>query len=55
MDGEMPAEPELDGLSLFLPLPYRVAVILLLGMDSILAQDNWLVAWNIQNANATSV
>lgn len=32
MDGDPAVEPELDTLSLILPLPYRVAIILVLGM-----------------------
>ncbi|KAI9754217.1 MAG: hypothetical protein M4579_004814 [Chaenotheca gracillima] len=32
MDGDPVVEPELDSFSLFLPLPYRVAVILVLGV-----------------------
>lgn len=35
MDGDPSIEPELDTLGLFLPLPYRVAVILVLGIISI--------------------
>jgi hypothetical protein len=31
MDGDPGVEPELDGFSLFLPLPYRVAIILVAG------------------------
>jgi hypothetical protein len=32
MDLDVGVEPELDPLSLYLPLPYRVASILVLGM-----------------------
>ena len=32
MDGDPAVEPELDTFSLYLPLPYRVAIILVLGM-----------------------
>lgn len=32
MDGDPAVEPELDAFSLLLPLPYRIAVILVLGM-----------------------
>ena len=32
MDGDPAVEPELDTFSLILPLPYRVAIILVLGM-----------------------
>lgn len=32
MDGDLVVEPELDSFSLFLPLPYRVSLILVLGM-----------------------
>lgn len=35
MDGDPAVEPELDSFSLFLPLPYRVALIILLGMQQI--------------------
>ena len=35
MDGDPVVEPELDTFSLTLPLPYRVAVILVLGMIGI--------------------
>lgn len=31
MDGDPAVEPELDTFSLILPLPYRIAVILVLG------------------------
>ena len=31
MDGDPGVEPELDGFSLILPLPYRVAIILVAG------------------------
>ena len=31
MDGDPHVEPELDPFSLFLPLPYRVAVIIICG------------------------
>jgi len=31
MDGDPAVEPELDTFSLFLPLPYRVAIVLVLG------------------------
>lgn len=31
MDGDPTVEPELDTFSLILPLPYRIAVILVLG------------------------
>jgi hypothetical protein len=32
MDGDPSVEPELDSFSLTLPLPYRVALIIVLGM-----------------------
>jgi hypothetical protein len=32
MDGDPAVEPELDTVSLILPLPYRIAVIVVLGM-----------------------
>ena len=34
MDGDPAVEPELDAFSLYLPLPYRVAFILVLGRMS---------------------
>ena len=34
MDGDPTVEPDLDAFSLFLPLPYRVAIIILLGRSS---------------------
>lgn len=34
MDGDPAVEPELDTFSLVLPLPYRVALILVLGKNS---------------------
>ena len=34
MDGDPTVEPELDAFSLFLPLPYRVALIIVLGRAS---------------------
>lgn len=34
MDGDPGVEPELDSLSLTLPLPYRVALVTVLGMPS---------------------
>ncbi len=35
MDGDPAVEPELDTFSLILPLPYRIAVIVVLGMLNI--------------------
>lgn len=35
MDGDPAVEPELDTFSLILPLPYRVAVILVLGIANV--------------------
>ena len=32
MDGDPAVEPELDRFSLYLPLPYRVAFIIVLGI-----------------------
>ena len=32
MDGDPAVEPEVDSFSLVLPLPYRVAIIIVLGM-----------------------
>ncbi len=37
MDGDPAVEPELDTFSLILPLPYRIAVILVLGMRPLLS------------------
>ena len=34
MDGDPAVEPELDGFSRVLPLPYRVALIIVLGMPA---------------------
>ena len=49
MDGDPTVEPLLDTFSLILPLPYRIAVILVLGMpDRILVQlisDKILGVW----------
>jgi hypothetical protein len=36
MDGDPAVEPELDGFSRVLPLPYRVALIIVLGTYSAL-------------------
>ena len=33
MDGDPAVEPELDGFSRVLPLPYRVALIIVMGMS----------------------
>lgn len=33
MDGDPAVEPELDAFSLILPLPYRVAIIFVAGMN----------------------
>lgn len=38
MDPDHHAPPELDGFSLVLPLPYRIAVILVAGMGNSGAQ-----------------
>ena len=35
MDGDIPAEPKLDTFTLLLPLPYRVAILIVLGISSI--------------------
>lgn len=45
MDGDPAVEPELDGFSRVLPLPYRVALIIVLGMpprlgSNLLAMQN---------------
>lgn len=37
MDGDAAVEPELDTFSLILPLPYRIAVIFVLGMRLVLS------------------
>lgn len=34
MDGDPAVEPELDSFSRVLPLPYRVALIIVLGMEN---------------------
>jgi hypothetical protein len=34
MDGDPSVEPELDSFSLTLPLPYRVALVVVLGISS---------------------
>jgi hypothetical protein len=34
MDGDPAVEPEFDSFSLSLPLPYRVALVVVLGMHS---------------------
>ncbi len=39
MDGDVAVEPEVDSFSLFLPLPYRVAIIIVLGTS----QTPWWV------------
>ena len=36
MDGDLAVEEELDTFGLILPLPYRVAVIFVLGMSQII-------------------
>ena len=38
MDGDPAVEPELDTFSLILPLPYRIAVIVVLGMPKIVVR-----------------
>ncbi len=35
MDGDPAVEPELDAFSRFLPLPYRVALIIVLGIGCV--------------------
>lgn len=40
MDGDPAVEPELDTFSLILPLPYRVAVILVLGMATYISVND---------------
>ena len=37
MDADPAVEPELDTFSLILPLPYRIAVIVVLGMSRLMA------------------
>lgn len=39
MDGDPAVEPELDSFSLTLPLPYRVACVVVLGMPLSLCSD----------------
>lgn len=39
MDGDPGVEPEVDGFSLVLPLPFRVGIILVLGMRMISWKD----------------
>lgn len=46
MDGDPSVEPELDSFSLFLPLPYRVALIIVLGRDT-------AIPLRVQPANRT--
>jgi hypothetical protein len=36
MDGDPSVEPALDTLSLYLPLPYRVSLLLVLGTPSVI-------------------
>ena len=43
MDGDPAVEPELDNFSLVLPLPYRVAIVLVLGMPIIVATSEGLL------------
>ena len=43
MDGDPAVEPELDTFSLYLPLPYRVAFILVLGTFLCFAVDGSFV------------
>ena len=35
MDGDPGVEPEVDSFSLVLPLPFRVGIILILGMQTV--------------------
>jgi hypothetical protein len=42
MDGDPAVEPELDGFSRILPLPYRVALIIVLGASSSLFALSYL-------------
>lgn len=42
MDGDPAVEPELDSFSLLLPLPYRVALIIVLGNSRISCRSNSL-------------
>lgn len=39
MDGDVAVEPEVDSFSLVLPLPYRVAIIIVLGMGLLEVYD----------------
>ena len=44
MDGDPAVEPELDSFSLVLPLPYRIAIILVAGilpLSASLRLANW--------------
>ena len=41
MDGDPAVEPELDTFSLILPLPYRIGVIVVLGMTYWTAALEW--------------
>ena len=46
MDGDPAVEPELDTFSLILPLPYRIAVIVvlgILGIEEFRLQDHHLI------------
>ena len=43
MDGDPAVEPELDSFSLVLPLPYRVAIVLVLGMPIVVATSKALL------------
>lgn len=46
MDGDPAVEPELDSFSLTLPLPYRVALIVVLGVYALsqLQDFGWTLA-----------
>lgn len=50
MDGDPAVEPELDGFSRVLPLPYRVALIIVLGTEQL---QQPLLPW-LQHANTTA-
>lgn len=44
MDGDPAVDPQLDTFSLFLPLPYRIAVIIVLGLYHVKRNDYYLMA-----------
>lgn len=44
MDGDPAVEPELDSFSRTLPLPYRVALLVVLGMSNFSSSAIYLIA-----------